>query len=299
MKALIFGASGQDGHYLTELCRAEGIETVGVSRSGAQVRADVGSFDDVERLVREHAPTHVLHLAAASTTRHDALFENHRTISTGTLNVLEAVRVHAPEARVFITGSGVQFVNTGAPISERDPFQASSPYAMARIHSVYAARYYRSLGLRVYVGYLFHHESSLRKPGHVSMMIAEGARRAALGGAEPLEVGDLSVEKEWTFAGDVARAILTLVSQDEVHEATIGSGTTHSIQEWAERCFRLIGRDWREHVRMRGGFVPEYRRLVSDPSTMESLGWVPEVRFEQLAEMMMSFAHGTLPPRET
>ncbi len=292
MNALIFGASGQDGHYLTEVCRRNGITAIGVSRSGSPVQADIADFERVQFLVRQYRPGYVFHLAAVSTTRHEALFENHRTISTGTLNVLEAVRAHCPRARVFLAGSGVQFVNTGAPISERDPFQAGSPYAVSRIQSVYAGRYFRSLGLPAYVGYLFHHESPRRQPEHLSKMVALAARRIAAGSREQLELGDISVEKEWTFAGDVARAIFTLVNQDSVSEATIGSGATHSIQEWLEACFAIAGQDWRDHVRLREGYVPEYRRLVSDPTTIQSLGWRPEVGFAELVRMMMAEEEG-------
>ncbi len=287
MNALIFGANGQDGHYLGGICKAQGITPIGISRSGEGIRADVASFEQVQELVKSCSPAYVFHLAANSTTRHDALFENHETISTGTLNILESVKVHSPQTRVFLAGSGLQFRNAGKPISERDPFEASCPYAIARIQSVYAARYYRSLGLRVYVGYLFHHESPLRKPGHVSSKIALAAQRIAAGSQEKLELGDITVEKEWTFAGDVAGAMLTLVRQDSVFEATIGSGTAYSIKDWLEQCFGVIGKDWRDHIRLQEGFVAEYPRLVSDPSTIRSLGWSPEVDLPELARIMV------------
>ena len=287
MRALIFGAGGQDAHYLAEECRAHGVEPVQVSRSAGDERGDAADRTRVEALVRQHRPGFVFHLAAASTTRHQALFENHAAISTGSLNVLEAVRDHAPEARVFLTGSGLQFENRGEPVSERDPFAAGSPYAVARIASVYAGRYFRSLGQKVYVGYLFHHESPLRKAGHVSMLVAQTARRIGAGSAERLAIGNLAVEKEWTFAGDVARAIWTLVAQERVFEAAIGSGEAHSIQDWVERCFALVGRDWREHVDPKPGFVAEYPRLVSDPATIRSLGWAPRVGLEELVGMMV------------
>ena len=215
---------------------------------------------------------------------HETLFENHETISTGTLNILESVRRHSPESRVFITGSAVQFENTGRPITETDNFEAKSPYAVARIQSVYAARYFRSLGLPVYVGYLFHHESPLRKPNHVSQKIALAVKRIARGSDEVLELGDITVEKEWTFAGDTARGIFTLIDQDEVSEAVIGSGVTYSIENWLEQCFGLIDKDWHDHVRIREGFTPEYNRLVSDPRTIHSLGWMPTVDFPDLAD---------------
>lgn len=290
MKALIFGASGQDGHYLAQICRANGVEPVGISRSGTGedgVVGDVSDFAQVVALVQAHAPDFIYHLAANSTTRHTALFENHATITTGALNVLEAVYRHRPEAKVFITGSGVQFVNRGHPISERDEFDPSSAYAVARIQSGYAARYFRRLGVRAYVGYLFHHESPLRKDHHVSQMIVRAVQRIAAGSPEILEIGDISVQKEWVFAGDVAQAIFDLTRQESVTEAAIGSGVTHTIQEWLEVCFGLIGREWQDHVQVRSGFTPEYNRLVSDPVTIHSLGWRPKMDLTELARLML------------
>ncbi|MGE0086120.1 MAG: GDP-mannose 4,6-dehydratase [Desulfococcaceae bacterium] len=287
MNALIFGANGQDGYYVSELCRSSGMTVKGISRTGAWIQGDVADYEQVEHFVKKYQPAFIFNLAANSTTRHDAVFDNHRAISTGTLNILEAVKRNSPESRVFVTGSGVQFKNRGIPISERDEFDPNSPYSVARIHSVYAARYYRSLGIKAYVGYLFHHESPLRKPNHLSQIIVNAVRGIANGNNGSLELGDISVEKEWTFAGDVAEGILTLMWQDEVMEAVIGSGIKHSVLDWVKECFQIIGKDWREYVRLKEGFVPEYNCLVSDPSTIFSLGWKPKVNLKSLAELMM------------
>ena len=111
-KVLIFGSTGQTGHYLSRLWTEEGHEVVSRSRSTA-VPVDIANFRDVESTILENRPEYIFHLAAQSTTRHDALFENNDAISIGTLNVLEAAHRHAPAARVFITGSGVQFANSG------------------------------------------------------------------------------------------------------------------------------------------------------------------------------------------
>ena len=288
MNALIFGASGQDGYYLQELCSQKGIDPICVSRSGNFIRGNVSDYHQVEQLIKNYLPTYVFHLAANSTTRHDALFENNATISCGTLNILEAVNKHSRASKVFITGSGVQFKNTGQPISEHDEFEANSPYSVARIHSVYAARYYRLIGIRVYVGYLFHHESPYRKKSHLSKIISSAAQRIALGSKETLEIGDISVKKEWTFARDVMQGVMTLLEQDDKFEATIGSGVTFTIEEWLEQCFMLIGEDWHDHVRFRSGFSPEFKQLVSNPETINSLGWHANTTFFELARMMMN-----------
>ncbi len=286
--AIIFGINGQDGFYLRLLLEANGYEVIGVSRSeGNWVKADVKDYTAVEALIKNHQPTEVYHLAANSTTRHDVLFENHETISTGSLNILEAVYRNSPHTRVFISGSAMQFENKGMRIDEETNFEASSPYSIARIQSVYAARYYRSKGIKAYCGYFFNHESPLRTPRHVSRMIVDAVKRIHAGSTEKIELGDILVRKEWNFAGDFAQAIFTLLNQDEVFEAVIGSGKAYSIEDWLEVCFSMVNLNWRNHVVLKEGFVPEYNLLVSDPTRLFSLGYRPKVDFEQLATLMM------------
>ena len=118
----------------------------------------------------------------------------------------------------------MQFVNQNKPIKETDAFEARDPYSVSRIHSVYAARYYRRLGIKTYVGYFFNHDSPRRTERHMAKKIAEVVKRVAKGSTEKLEIGDSSVIKEWTYAGDVVKGIFTLVQQDTVLEANIGSG---------------------------------------------------------------------------
>ena len=121
----------------------------------------------------------------------------------------------------------------------------------------------------------------------MSQKIIIAAKRIRGGSNGILEIGDLSVEKEWTYAGDVTAAMMKLVEQDRVYEAVIGSGETHTIQEWVQVCFSQLGLDWQQYVRQLSGYKPEFRRLVSDPRTMFSLGWRPTVSFSKLAAIMI------------
>lgn len=288
MKAIIFGANGQDGFYLSELLHKKKFEVIGVSRNGNFLHTNIADYAAVATLVKAHQPDFIFHLAANSTTRHDVLFENHETISTGTFNILEAVKNESPQTKVFISGSGLQFVNQNKPIQETDDFEARDPYAVSRIQSVYAARYFRRLGVQCYVGYFFNHDSPRRSERHMAKKISELAKRVAKGSNEKLEIGDISVIKEWTYAGDVVEGIYTLVNQDNILEANIGSGKGYSIEQWLQVCFAYIGKDWKDYVVLKNDFIPEYNQLVSDSSLLFSLGWQPKVSFEQLAEMMIN-----------
>ena len=288
MTALIFGADGQDGFYLYSLLQSEGHKVIGVSRKGeSYVQADVSDYTAVKDLIAGHQPDFIFHFAANSTTRHEAIFDNHLAISTGTLNILEAVKSFSPQSKVFISGSGLQFENKGIPIRETDSFEARDPYSVARIQSVYAARYFRTLGIQVYVGYFFNHDSPRRSSRHLSKMIAESVISISKGNEEKLLIGNPLVKKEWAFAGDVVRAVWTFVNQNKSFEAVLGTGLAYSVQEYIEICFSIVRMDWKQYVQIKPDFKAEYPILVSDPETIYSMGWKPETGITELAQMML------------
>ena len=289
LKALIFGIDGQDGFYLTRILKGLNVQVSGVSNISTEwTRGSVADLSFVKETIRSCRPDHIFHFAANSTTAHDALFENHGAISTGTLNILEGVRLHCPAAKVFLSGSAMQFKNNNRPINEKTSFDASSPYSVARIQSVYAGRYFRqAFGIKAYVGYFFNHDSALRTEQHVNQKIIAAVKRIEKGSAEKLELGNIDVKKEFNYAGDVVEAVWRLVNQDRIFEAVIGSGKAYSIKDWVDYCFSRINKDWKEYVVIKKGYMPEYKILVSDPRLIKSLGWRPRVGFHQLADKML------------
>jgi len=288
LTAIVFGHNGQDGIYLKKLLENDAIKFIGVSRKGDGLVGDVSEYNFVKSLIEKYKPAYVFHLAAKSSTHHNALFENHQTICTGTLNLLEAVRLYSPTTKIFLSGSAMQFENDGSPIDELTPFKASSSYAVARIQSVYAGRYYRDkFGLSVYVGYFFNHDSPYRTEQHVNQKIVQSVKRIASGSKEKLELGNIAVKKEFNYAADIVEAVWLLVNQNLLFEAVVGSGIAYSIEQWVDYCFKKIGKEWRDHVVIKNDFVPEYKLLVSNPVKIKSLGWRQQVNFFQLADMMM------------
>lgn len=290
MKAIIFGVNGQDGYYLTELLTLNKVEVIGVSPfDGVWIKGDVADFAFVEALIKSHQPEYIFHFAANSTTHHSALFDNHKAISTGTLNILESVKNHCSSAKVFLSESAMQFKNEGLPIDEKTPFAASSAYSVVRIQSVYAGRYYRDVfGLQVYAGYFFNHDSPLRTERHVNQKIAATVKRIANGSKESLELGNIDVQKEFNYAGDIVEAVWLLVNQTAVFEAVIGSGKAYSLKDWADYCFKKVNKKWQDFVIIKKDFVPEYKILVSNPQLIKSIGWQPKIDFYQLADLMIN-----------
>src|SRR4051794_14229336 len=105
MTAVIWGADGQDGFYLSELLATAGIPVIAVGRSNDTLKIDSTDYTQVSRLIKENQPAFIFHFAANSTTHHSAWKENHDTISTGCLNILEAVKEFSGHTKIFLSGS--------------------------------------------------------------------------------------------------------------------------------------------------------------------------------------------------
>ncbi len=287
--AIIFGANGQDGYYLKTLLNSIGLNVISISRTKGDLIGSIGDFDFVSNVIKKNSPEFVFHFAANSSTNHDALFDNNESISNGTLNLLEAVRLHSKETKVFISGSAMQFQNHDEIITLNTPFDHSSMYSVARIHSVYAARYYRdSYNLKVYIGYLFNHDSSLRSDRHINQKIAQTAVRIKNGSSEILEIGDLNVQKEFNYALDIVNAIWIFINQSKIFEIIIASGRLNSIKEWVEICFSQCGLDWTNYVRANDAFISPYKKLYGDATEINALGWTPKFDIADLAKIMLN-----------
>lgn len=208
------------------------------------------------------------------------MFENHETISIGTLNILESVRLYCPQANVFLSGSAVQFKNEGLPMDECNSFEVNSQFTISHIQSVYAARYYSAkFALKVYVGYLFNHDSGLRSEQHVDKKIVCAVQRIASGSTEEHQLNNINMKKEFSFADDVVEAIWLLVNQDQVYETIIGIGKAYSIQEWIEHSIKKINIYYEDNISIQDWFISEYEILISNSKIMLDKGWKPKLNY--------------------
>lgn len=287
--ALIFGSNGQDGFYLNKLLSNNGIKVYNISRKNSEIIGNVSDYNFVEKIVKEVNPDFIFHFAATSKTSHEFIFENHNSISLGTINILESVKIHCNNTKVFISGSALQFKNIGNPIDELSDFDPSSAYSTSRIHSVYSARYYREkFNLKVYVGYFFNHDSPLRSINHVNQKIVNACVNISKGNENKLILGDINIKKEFSFAGDIVEAVWLFVSQNSVFETVIGSGIAYSIIDWLELCFSRFNLNWKDFVIIDNSLKNDNLTLVSNPKTINKLGWKQKITINQLANIMIN-----------
>ena len=316
--ALVTGASGQDGWYLIKFLLAKGYQVHAQSRFPAgpdshreEVRWYVGDLTNtqfLETLVRNARPAEIYNLAAISRPQ---LSWSH-PLETGQLNAIvphqlcEIVHRICPETHLFQASSSEMFGASPPPVQdENTPCVPNTPYGVAkayahRIVGAYRAQY----GLHLSAGILFNHESPRRPLSYVSQKIAHGAASIALGlqqskeldehglpilKAGRIHLGNIDIKRDFGFAGDYVEAMHAIVQSKVANDFVIGTGETHSIAEFCEVAFRLIGRDWRDHVVSHPGRV---RKTGGDtranPAKLRSLlGYAFKTTFSELVAMMV------------
>lgn len=318
-KALITGATGQDGSYLTEFLLAKGYEVHGIVR-----RASTFNTDRIDHLIRDYhdpmarlilhygdltdgtglrrvlervQPDEVYNLGSQSHVK--VSFEQPEytadVVATGTLRVLEALRdymTHTGRAvRVYQAGSSEMFGAAPPPQNEATPFYPRSPYAVAKVAAHWSAVNYReAYGMFICNGLLFNHESPRRGETFVSRKITRAAGRIKLGLQQKLYLGNLDARRDWGYAGDYVESMWLMLQQSEPGDYVIATGRSHSVRRFLELAFESLGLNWRDHVEIDPLYLrpTEVHHLLGDASkASEELGWYPKVGFEELVAMMV------------
>ncbi len=257
-------------------------------------QADLLDQTSLAAVLREVVPDEVYNLAAMSfvpTSWQQPVLTAEFT-ALGVTRLLDALRQVCPKARFYQASSSEMFGKVReTPQREATPFHPRSPYGVAKVYGHFLTVNYReSYDLFACSGILFNHESPRRGLEFVTRKITDGVARIKLGLANELRLGNLEAKRDWGFAGDYVRAMWLMLQQDEPDDYVIGTGETHSVEEFVAIAFGHVGLDWRRYVVQDPRFYrpAEVDLLLADPSKAQSrLGWRLEVPFERLVKMMV------------
>jgi GDPmannose 4,6-dehydratase len=314
-KALLTGITGQDGSYLAEFLLAKGYEVHGLKRRSSSFNtdrvdhlysdshesgagfflhyADLTDTSSLAMQLDDIAPDEIYNLGAQSHVKVSFEIPEYtaEVVGVGTLRLLEAIRRTSQRCRFYQASSSEMFGSTPPPQSEISLFHPRSPYACAKVFAHQATMNYReAYGLHASCGILFNHESPRRGETFVTRKITRAVAQIALGSPDKLYLGNLEARRDWGFAGDYVEAMWLMLQQDSPDDYVVGTGESHSVQEFVEAAFSQVGLDWQDHVRIDPRY---YRPTEVDDLRADStkarrlLGWHPKVRFTELVKMMV------------
>jgi GDPmannose 4,6-dehydratase len=315
-KALITGITGQDGSYLAEFLLGKGYEVHGLIRRSSSFNTEridhiyVDPHEKDARLLLHYGdltdgmglrhvlttcqPDEVYNLGAQSHVKvsFDQPVYTCQTDAIGTLRLLEAIRDSGLQTRFYQASSSEMFGKVvETPQTEKTPLHPRSPYGCAKVFSHYQTINYReAYGMFACSGILFNHESPRRGETFVTRKITRAATRIKEGLQETLFLGNLDASRDWGFAGDYVEAMWMMLQQDKPDDYVVATGETHSVREFVEAVFNMLGLDWGKYVKI----DPRYFRpaevdlLLGDAGKARKvLGWKPKVSFQDLVKMMV------------
>ncbi len=310
-KVLITGITGQDGSYLAEFLLKKGYEVHGMTRRTSTSNYDrIKSIVDkinlhsgdlldqhsITSIIKDVQPDEVYNLAAQSfvQTSWDQPVLTGEFTALGVTRMLEAIRLTKPDTKFYQASSSEMFGKVlESPQNEKTPFYPRSPYGVAKVYGHYITVNYReSYNLFAVSGMLFNHESPRRGLEFVTRKISNGVARIKLGKQEKISLGNLDSKRDWGFAGDYVEAMWLMLQQEKAENFVIGTEETHSIREFLDEAFKIVGIDnWEPYV-VSGD--PRYVRpaevdlLIANASkAKEKLGWQPKTSFRELAKIMV------------
>ena len=324
-KVIIYGVTGQDGSYLSDLLLSKEYTVYGVTRRTSfnntlrishllnkkefhLVQGDVTDISSIYGLLNEVQPDEVYNLAAQShvgTSFNQPLLTWNVT-GQGCINILEVIRQMVNRPRFYQASSSEMFGdqynldnNREKYQDERTTFNPQSPYAIAKLaaHSA-VSLYRRSYGLFACGGILFNHESERRGERFVTMKISRYVAdlywATQTGRSIPrLKLGNLSAQRDWGHAEDYVEAMWMMLQHDYADDFVISTGNTYSVEDYLKQAFKCINIvEYMDYVEideslMRPSEVP-YLRGISKKAERR-LGWKPKTGFENLVSRMVQY----------
>jgi len=311
--AIISGISGQDGAYLAKLLVDKNYRVVGLIRPlqsknriglaflGIQQQVELQEINllnktEVEKLIQQIQPDEFYNLAAQSsvglsfTTPVDTFEFN--TISV--INILEAIRKFSINTKYYQASSSEMFGNIGIenlPLKETVLFHPVSPYGISKASAHWITVNYReAYGLKACCGILFNHESCLRGENFVIKKIIRTALEIKNNQTNSLQLGNLSVQRDWGYAPKFVEAMWLMLQQENFQEYIICSGQVTSLENMVRKVFEQLNLDVEQHLRIEKTLMRNLELDViygDNTKAVKELGWDYNYTTNQLIEQLL------------
>lgn len=261
--ALVTGATGQDGAYLSRYLVDLGYKVFGAYRRAASTNLwrlgelkllDEANFSLIElditdpvsciNAIKVAKPSEIYNLAAQSFVGASFKEPLHTSYASGiaVLNLLEAIRLSDKSIKFYQAGTSEMFGKVQTiPQNESTPFYPRSPYGVAKLYGHFMSINYReSYDIFAACGILFNHESPLRGLEFVTRKITNSATKIALGKLDYLELGNLEAKRDWGFAKDYVEGMHAMLQAPKADTFVLASGITTTVRDFVKMSFEAL-----------------------------------------------------------
>ena len=297
MKILITGGAGFIGSHLTDRIMVAGgqvrvldnlstgkLENLPKDKKSFEfIRGDIQEWKTVSDCVRDMDA--VVHLAAVASVQAsiDQPMETHRTNFDGTLNLLEASRVHGVKRLLYASSAAIYGDTATVPVSEETAPNPLSPYAVDKLSGEYYLRYYftrfglPATSFRFFNIYGPRQDPSSPYSGVISIFVDRLKRN------QPVTLfGDGSQTRDFVYVADLVDLLARAVRRTEGVGGVfnVGTGRRYSLLQLLSHLEKISGMKIdRRHEPARLGDIKD---SCADVSRLKQVfGNAPAMRFDQ------------------
>ena len=320
-KALITGITGMVGSHMADfLLENTEWDIIGMHRWRSPLDnikhlvSDINKKDRIElcygelrdsssinEAIKGIKPDFVFHLAAQSFPK-TSFSSPEDTLDTnvqGTFRVLEALRNYAPNAKVHVCASSEVFGRVPKeklPIDEECTFHPASPYAISKVGTDLAARYYaEAYGMTVMSTRMFTHTGPRRGDVFAESTFAKQIALIEAGHQKPvLKTGNLDSLRTFADVRDAVKAYYMLLTcNPQAGEYyNIGGSYTATIRQVLETLISMS--DYSGEIEVKTD--PSRLRPIDADLQVPNIskfqnhtGWQPEIAFETTMKDLLNY----------
>ena len=320
--ALITGINGMDGSHLADFLLEKGYKVYGMERhSSIKNRTNTKHLENSENFefITGDLTDSTSLLSVLSTAQPDEVYnlgsqsfvaeswntpeQTSNVTGLGSLRILDAIRTLNMNTKFYQASTSELFGRMiENPATERTPFYPRSPYGVSKLYAHWITKNYReSYDMFNTCGILFNHESERRGHQFVTRKISDGVAKIHHGLQDFITLGNLEAKRDWGYAPDYVESMWLMLQQDNPDDFVIATGKTHTIREFLDSAFDVVGiTDWEKYVKQDPRFMrpAEVDVLRGDASKAKyELGWTPKTNLQGLVKNMVESDIALLDPK--
>jgi len=307
-KALIVGAYGQDGSYLTELLIKKKYFVYGIVNKVKEKKSrisvknlkilniSINNYTKISKLIKKIKPHEIYHLGSRSFINYDfdSEFFNLNPSINGTNFLLTAVKEFSPKSKFYFAASSEIFGNPKkAPQNENTQFNPRSAYGISKLAGYHLTKNYREAhGLFACSGILYNHESPRRGDFFVTKKIAKAAARIKKGLDKKIYLGNVNAKRDWGYSKDYVKYMWKSLQLKKPQDFVLGTGKLNSVKDFLKIAFERVDLNYQKYLEIDKKYYRKENKIniVADNSfAKKKLNFKPSKTFEEIVHEMVDF----------
>ena len=315
-KALVLGATGQDGSYMIDLLLKKNYQVHGLYR-----KSSVGNTNNLDHLINDNKvfnkkfflhkgdlldtvslnniisdinPKEIYNFADQDHVgwSYEIPSYSFRTTALSVIEILEIIRKKKQKIKFFQPISSNIFGETNiSKQNEKTPPEPTSIYALAKTTAFYASKMYSKVyNLHICGAIFFNHESPKRHRDYVSKKIVQNVCEILHGKRKYIYLGNIKSKIDWGYAKEYVEYAWKIMQKKKPDFYVIGSGKNNSVEYFVKRCFRYVGLNYKKYIKIdKNLFRPsKTRNLLADTyKAKKDLNFKIKTNLDGLIKIMM------------